>query len=94
MKCRYKRSSGRIPISKHRPDPLAHLASRLIGKGDRQNLVRRHSLSDKMIDTRREDARFTAPRARENRDRAVDSEYRPPLGIIQSFEVFHLPNIP
>ena len=79
---------------KHPANALAHLARRFIGEGDGENLVRRYPFADEMVDARREHTRFTTPGASEYRDRSLDREDRSPLRVIQSFEVFHLSNIP
>jgi hypothetical protein len=66
-------------------DALAHLAGRLVGERDGQNLPRVDAFDvDQPRDARREDARFPRARAGEDQERAVDVQHGFALRRVQT----------
>ena len=76
-----------------RMHPFAHLASRLIGKRDRKEVVRGHALLNKVRDPMCDGLRLPRSRAGDDQKRPLPMQSRLRLPLIQSFEVFHLRNV-
>ena len=71
-----------------RADAHAHLARRLVGEGDRQDLMRASAAGgDEMRDAGGQDARLADAGAGENQDRPVQRLDRAPLLFVQAVEI-------
>ena len=77
-------------VAQQRLDPLAHLAGRLVGEGDRQHLIRgRVAVADEIRDAIRDDARLPRTRARENHHGSFGMQDRFTLFGIELVEEIH-----